>query len=95
MGEYHASKLVPAFKFLGAVISLVFMDDVLELVPWEQIQELGEDVWRSGHIHFLIVKPVDNRMTRMLSGIIFAGRKIITVVAFDQHGAQYLHFTLN
>jgi hypothetical protein len=53
---------------------------------------LGEDEWRAGHIHFLGVKSVDIRMTRMLSGIIFVGRKNITATAFNQHGAQYLHF---
>jgi hypothetical protein len=35
MGEYHAGKLIPAFKFFGAVVTLVFIDDVLEFVPWE------------------------------------------------------------
>lgn len=37
MGEYHASKLVPAFKLLGAVVPLVFIDDVLELIPQNTI----------------------------------------------------------
>jgi hypothetical protein len=95
MGKYHASQLVPALKFFGAVVSLVFIDDALELVPWEQVQELREDVWRAGHIYFLIVNFVDKRMTRMLSGIILVGSEIITVAAFDQHSAQCLHFESN
>jgi hypothetical protein len=35
MGKYHAGKLIPAFKVLGTVVPLVFIDDILELVPWE------------------------------------------------------------
>ena len=92
MGEYHASKLIPAFKFLGAEVSPVFIDDALEFVPWKQIQELREDIWKAGHILFLIANFVGDRMTRVLSGIIPVGRKITTVNAIDQHSAQCLHF---
>jgi hypothetical protein len=37
MRKYHASKLIPAFKSSGSVVSFVFIDDALELVPWKQI----------------------------------------------------------
>jgi hypothetical protein len=37
MCEYHANELIPAFEFPGAVVAFVFIDDALELVPWEQI----------------------------------------------------------
>jgi hypothetical protein len=35
MGEYHAGKLIPAFKIPCTVVPLVFIDDALEFVPWD------------------------------------------------------------
>jgi len=92
MGEYHAGQLVPAFKFPGAMVSLVFIYDVLELVARQQVQKLGEDICRAGHIYFLRVKNVDIRMTSMLSGKIPSRRKITIAIAFGQREAQQVHF---
>ena len=47
--EEDARELIPALESSGSVVSVVLVDDALELISWQQTEELGEHVWAGWH----------------------------------------------